>query len=88
MGRRALNVSESLRKEPGVAGAVMKVRQVLRDDVRTGAAEARWKSEEAAREEEAERKAEKIAAREKWRAEMEAERINTEAPPAKKKAKK
>ena len=44
--------------------------------------------EKAAREEEAERKAEKIAAREKWRAEMEAERINTEAPPAKKKAKK
>ena len=44
--------------------------------------------EKSAREEEAERKAEKIAAREKWRAEMEAERINTEAPPAKKKAKK
>ena len=41
--------------------------------------------EKSAREEEAERKAEKIAAREKWRAEMEAERINTDAPPAKKK---
>ena len=30
--RRALNMSESLKKETGVAGAVAKVRQVLRDE--------------------------------------------------------
>jgi ribosome biogenesis protein UTP30 len=41
--------------------------------------------EKAAREEDTTKKAEKLAARDKWRAEMEAERINTDAPPAKKK---
>ena len=35
LSRRALNMSESLKKEPGVAGAVAKVRQVLRDDGKT-----------------------------------------------------
>mmetsp|Transcript_70059 Transcript_70059/g.216660 ORF Transcript_70059/g.216660 Transcript_70059/m.216660 type:complete len:263 (-) Transcript_70059:417-1205(-) len=49
MQGKAKDVAEALRKEPGVAAAVTKVRQVIQNDVQSGAARARWELEEALR---------------------------------------
>jgi len=45
MRGRAREAAEAVRREPGVAGAVAYVRQILRTDVRSGLARQRWEKE-------------------------------------------
>jgi len=49
MQAKASSTAQTLKREPGVAAAVEKIRGLMRDDVKSGAAAARWKAEEEAR---------------------------------------
>lgn len=79
MRQRSMAVAETLRREPGVDGAVAKLRQVLRDDVRSGAAQARWEAEEEARRAERQLRFERLKARRAERQQRQLESRGAEA---------